>query len=619
MKPQFEIQGSRPEPRSQEGFRGRNNHSSIVHPLDSLRQSSEQRATNITNAQEIGYTRPGRLGFKAAEERARERANRVKFGGRVTVDELLTQDFPGQEAQPKLTRYTKHVTEVSPVAEPVLQEGLETEVEAEDKVAVGPVTSSEWKEKSGFLTRVHEKAAAHPLATKFALSAAGAAAVVTGAYYAEGAMEGNVTHEAGADGQIGRFSDIDDSAFKVAIEDLATRNIINGFSDGTFRPNEQVTRQQFAKMVDLEFGLKPTGSEQNTFPDVHDTGELYPAKYIALAVENNIIRGYSDGTFGPTKPILGQNIITMTIRAMDSLYPGLLRTPPVGYKSPYFGLGLTAENEANAAKAAYNGLLDIVKDRWTPTLPATRGHVAQVLSNAGKYVEEHGGGTTTSTTSTTETTTTTESQNFPGLVKIDSYGIDQFGAIKPDLLSQFVSGIKELLPGYTYEFDKINYYKIKNPNDPDGKQIKFYWPVLKPPTGIIRTGVRFLARDLDGEVESPQRANLLFTTKPDFTTYVAILGADGKQLVEFQLGGPYAKQDSDTNVDNFYQRVSSLRKMTKASLGNDNKTTISSEVKLILDNAIKATFFDENGNQFVYDLVTNAQQKDAVGNLIQSW
>ena len=73
---------------------------------------------------------------------------------------------------------------------------------------------------------------------------------------------------------------------------LSSEEVISGFTDGTFRPNDTVTRAQAAIMIGRALGLD--GEPRNTkFNDV--TSTVTGSGYIASAVEKGIISGFTDG------------------------------------------------------------------------------------------------------------------------------------------------------------------------------------------------------------------------------------------------------------------------------------------------------------------------------------
>jgi len=97
------------------------------------------------------------------------------------------------------------------------------------------------------------------------------------------------------------FSDVDNSNIhKEAIDYLQNKNVIGGYTDGTFRPNDTINRAEFTKIVigalsaDLEKG-------STCFSDV-EAGAWY-APYVCTAQKLQIIGGYPDGTFQPAKEI----------------------------------------------------------------------------------------------------------------------------------------------------------------------------------------------------------------------------------------------------------------------------------------------------------------------------
>ena len=179
------------------------------------------------------------------------------------------------------------------------------------------------------------------------------------------------------------FSDVTDSPYASAINELAARGIVSGYRDGTFRPGEPVSRQQFAKMIVKTLGLAVTGAEVCPFPDVGSGMDpwdsYYPDKYVAVCAAHGITQGYVDGSFGPYDDIRRQQLISMVTRA------AALPDPPAGY-APEFQRGqfYPEEHYLNACKAAYAGLLDGLSgvDSFHDFYaPSTRGECAQVLYN----------------------------------------------------------------------------------------------------------------------------------------------------------------------------------------------------------------------------------------------
>lgn len=100
----------------------------------------------------------------------------------------------------------------------------------------------------------------------------------------------------------GSFTDLSDrNRYAVAIEYLKEVGIINGYPDGTFKPDQNVNRVEFLKLV-LESSEITTDIDTKTeFPDIDNTA--WYAKYVRKAYKEGWIEGYPDGTFKPEQNI----------------------------------------------------------------------------------------------------------------------------------------------------------------------------------------------------------------------------------------------------------------------------------------------------------------------------
>ncbi len=211
----------------------------------------------------------------------------------------------------------------------------------------------------------------------------------------------------------GLFSDVPAThPYVGAIENLATRGIIGGYTNGDFGPQDPVVRQQFAKMVVKTLNLTVTGSEVCPFIDVDlaptGTDPFYPAKYVAVCAQNGITNGTHAMHFSPWDNITRQQVITMVVRAADNLAPGSLGAVPAGwngvlsYGDPTHG--------TNLKKAEYNGLLGGLEGLsydWNASANASRGECAQLLYN---LLQIHDVGTSSTTSTTSQPTTSTTVQ-----------------------------------------------------------------------------------------------------------------------------------------------------------------------------------------------------------------
>jgi hypothetical protein len=170
--------------------------------------------------------------------------------------------------------------------------------------------------------------------------------------------------------------------YSTAIAALATDNIITGYPDGTFRPNDPVLRQQFAKMIVLALDLTVTGNEVCPFTDVAlqiGYDPFYPSKYVAVCAAQGIAQGITPTIFAPYAIITHQQLITMIARAAD------LSAPPVSYTPAFTASQFSLPSHyENARKADYAGLLNGllgIGPSYDFLAGSTRGECAQLLYN----------------------------------------------------------------------------------------------------------------------------------------------------------------------------------------------------------------------------------------------
>ncbi len=189
-----------------------------------------------------------------------------------------------------------------------------------------------------------------------------------------------------------------DYVYATAINYIANNGIIQGYTNGSFGPNDLVTRQQFAKMILLTMAVNNpeqytvTEDDEYKFTDSKsiddEEGELYPFHYVSKAFLTGLTQGYPDGSFRPLNNISCQQVVTMIVRAGSQV----LEPPPSTYKGVLSYANGT--HGQNIRLAEYNGLLNgIVGPKgtlasWVTTGNATRGEVAQMLYNLlGKFGE----------------------------------------------------------------------------------------------------------------------------------------------------------------------------------------------------------------------------------------
>lgn len=98
-----------------------------------------------------------------------------------------------------------------------------------------------------------------------------------------------------------------------AISTLSSMGIIDGYQDGTFRPNAKVTRAQFAKIMVGFFGVDQI-EYAGLFTDVAE--DAWHSQYVETASRLSLIQGYNDGTFKPNANITRAQACVIVNRAL---------------------------------------------------------------------------------------------------------------------------------------------------------------------------------------------------------------------------------------------------------------------------------------------------------------
>ncbi len=87
-----------------------------------------------------------------------------------------------------------------------------------------------------------------------------------------------------------------------AVQFLVAKGVIRGFPDGTFRPKQDLTRAEAVKILLAEEGFTPFEIEAGETPVFADS-VAWERGWVEEAVRQGIVNGYSDGTFKPSKPL----------------------------------------------------------------------------------------------------------------------------------------------------------------------------------------------------------------------------------------------------------------------------------------------------------------------------
>lgn len=115
---------------------------------------------------------------------------------------------------------------------------------------------------------------------------------------------------------VNSFSDVNkDDWFNITVSSLANMGAISGYEDGTFRPNEPISRAELASMAVRFYEAFDAEYEEGTFSDV--IGYEWYADAIAAAEKLGILGGYPDGTVRPNNNITRAETCAIVNRVLE--------------------------------------------------------------------------------------------------------------------------------------------------------------------------------------------------------------------------------------------------------------------------------------------------------------
>ena len=162
-----------------------------------------------------------------------------------------------------------------------------------------------------------------------------------------------------------KFSDVSDSYTATAVESLRLMGVLDGYGDGTFRPDTVLNRAQFCKMAVYAMdGSSELGrySTVTIFPDVKPS--LWAASYINMAAKKGVIAGFADGKFKPNQTVTAGQAVTILMRGLGYKDENMGGVWPQGYMAEAQTCGLL---KSTGITSAYSAL--------------TRGQAAKLFLN----------------------------------------------------------------------------------------------------------------------------------------------------------------------------------------------------------------------------------------------
>ena len=167
------------------------------------------------------------------------------------------------------------------------------------------------------------------------------------------------------------FSDVSPShTYAAAIRFLKENNIVNGYGDGTFKPDNTINRAEAVKILLTGNNIVAINGKKS-FPDVPATAWFAP--YVTTAADLGIIRGYGDGNFRPDNTISRAEFIKVAILTAEFEVGDVTRMP-------YPDVALDAWFAPYFQFARDNNLLRMKKGGFiAPNSPISRAEAADVI------------------------------------------------------------------------------------------------------------------------------------------------------------------------------------------------------------------------------------------------
>ncbi len=172
------------------------------------------------------------------------------------------------------------------------------------------------------------------------------------------------------------FGDVQEAEWaRSSIEALAAREIVGGMGGDRFAPNERVTRAQYIQMLMNAFDLADPQATAN-FSDVLEDDWYFRA--VATAQKLGIVQGYEDGSFGVDREITRQDMAVMAHRVMALVQKELRPSvQPVSFADQP-SIAAYAREAVGAMQAA-GILDGLEENRFAPDMNATRAQAAKIM------------------------------------------------------------------------------------------------------------------------------------------------------------------------------------------------------------------------------------------------
>ncbi|WP_037286204.1 S-layer homology domain-containing protein [Saccharibacillus sacchari] len=188
-------------------------------------------------------------------------------------------------------------------------------------------------------------------------------------------MESLVAEAKGTDAIID-FADTQEHWAAKPIHTFIQLQLINGYKDGTFKPNHSITRAEFATILNRTFDIQ-TGNANTSLKDIEGH---WAKREIENLVATGIIKGYGDDRFKPNQTITREEMVVMLSRIVDLDH--LAKDQDKGRFNDLKGSYAASEVIAGAQAGIIQGN---GTGKFYPKNGATRAEAVQVVLNVLEF------------------------------------------------------------------------------------------------------------------------------------------------------------------------------------------------------------------------------------------
>lgn len=170
------------------------------------------------------------------------------------------------------------------------------------------------------------------------------------------------------------FEDTEQHWAKEYISDLAEKEVVEGYEDGTFQPDKEVSRSEAFKMIMQGIGFTPVSCNSDLFPDLNN--EDWFCGIVTLAVKKGFVEG-DEGMLYPARNISRAEAVKVLLEAKGV-------EPPQVDENPFPDVDTSAWYAGYAYKAELLGYIEGINGKFEPDKDITRAELAKIVSLAAK-------------------------------------------------------------------------------------------------------------------------------------------------------------------------------------------------------------------------------------------